>query len=152
MQIWILVANKSLTKIFEATKHSHSLKLIEEIQNDKARLKDSDLESDKPGSTFSTVAGPGGRKMSKSTSAVDHVTFEYLRSVSEFIKKEYDSNLFERLIVVAGPQTLGVLTKELEKKRIKIYKKISKDLSNLSSIDLEKSLRFELFESFPVSP
>ena len=152
MNSWVVVANKALTKIYDVSRTSHSLNLVHVLENEKARLKTGDLESDDRGTTFNSVTGPGGRKLNKEKSTVDQALATYAIRVSDYIKREFNKKSFDKLVVVAGPGLLGSLTKELQKKKVKVDKKIGKELSGLSDKQLSETLRSELIETFPVSP
>jgi protein required for attachment to host cells len=151
MNNWIVVANKSETKVFSANKTNENLESLETIINDSARLKEKDLVSDASGSTMNSATGAGGRGMGNENTAVQHALDQYTQKVVEYIKQGKNNNSFGALVVVAEPGYLGELATQLDKKNLDIAKKIGKELSKLRTDELAKTLRSEILETFPLS-
>lgn len=152
MSSWIVVANKSVTSIYNADKNRDELDLVKTFENDKARLKERDLDSDGPGTTFNSITGKGGRQFSRSKSAHEHILELYANQIASYVKKADSNNQFNSLILTAGPEMMGLLLKEFQKKKIEVTKKIGKEYSNLNIQNLSQVLRSDVIETFPVSP
>jgi protein required for attachment to host cells len=136
MKKWIIVANKSASRIFEFDKSHRDLIEIADLINEKARMKESDLVSDSPGHSMDSGAGFGSRSLAHENKAVNHALEVYIDHVADFAKEGRNNNFYDSLILIAEPGMLGRLSKALEKRKLNISIKIGKGLNNLKANEL----------------
>lgn len=144
MKEWVLIANKSQANVYELDNKKH-LKLINTIENQKARLMEKDLVSDFPGIVVNSITGKGGRSLGKNNKALKQTIKVFSQDISSFVKKSHSNNLFDQLYIFAGPSFIGELSSELEKEKVVIKKKITKDLSHLKKHQLEEVIEQNIF-------
>ncbi len=149
MKNWIIVANKVSAKIFSIEDSLSALTEMAVLHNDKARLKESDLVSDSPGSSVNSSRGSGARAMGHEKKAVKHALDVYTSDIADYIKHAKDENAFDSLIIVAEPGMLGNLSSQLERKHLKGFKKVGKELNNLNNRELFSELHEDIKNSFP---
>ncbi len=98
------------------------------------------MGTDKPGRTFDRVGTGRHAKEPR----VDWHRFEkhkFARSMAKVLDKAAGNGAFDRLVLVAPPQTLGELRSALDKKtRARITAESAKDLTNLSIHELPEHL------------
>ncbi len=143
---WVLVACQSKAKIYEIDKKQIHLKLIKEMENPKAALKNGDLESDRPG----VARGPNGRTALRSKKGKkDHEVEVFSKQVLEEINKGRNGGQFEKIIMVVDPGFLAHLENHLKDtvKKI-IFQTIPKNYINSPEKKVEDLLKGVLKESF----
>ena len=110
---WVLVADGARARIFSWTGVKGPLEELEDYANPEARLKDSELDSDRAGVTFASRGHQSGRRMQAPTvseTALD----EFARQLATALKQGLDSDACERLVLVAPPSFLGRLRSSLD--------------------------------------
>lgn len=143
MKDWILIANKSNAKIYELDKKE--LKLVKSIDNEKARLKESELVSDSPGITMNSVTGPGGRGLGADNQARKQAQKVFTHEISDFVKKSQSLHRYNHLFIFATPSYIGELTSEFSRLKLDIAKKVNKDLSKIRPHQLKKVVEQNIF-------
>lgn len=107
--IWVVVADASRARIFNAEKPVDSITEIETLSNPEGRLHEGDLVSDRGGRISN---GEGARHGYGAGSSVkDEMANRFAATVCKRLEKGRNSRAFERLYVVAAPQFLGLLRK-----------------------------------------
>lgn len=109
---WVLVAHQSGAKIYERTRSKRTLRLIAEIHHPEGRLKDRELNSDRPGQSYSSH-NPERHSMGKSQSTHAHLAIQFANVLARELEKAWGQNKFDRLVLVSGPVFLGKLRKAL---------------------------------------
>lgn len=131
---WILVANSSNATIFTADSPTAHLVELASFDNPEVRMKQKDLISDRPGRSFDSH-GEGRHAMAVNVSPKEQEQIRFAKSIVDRLEKGRVENAFERLIVVASPEFLGLL-------RVNF----STSLKSLLSLEIDKdyvSLRAE---------
>jgi protein required for attachment to host cells len=105
---WILVAHRAGARIFENTGPGQGLRLIENIPNPDGKLKNGEINSDKPGRAFDKLGG-GRHSMSKEHEPKEQVAIQFAKRLGETLDKGRTHNQFGKLVLVAEPRFLGEL-------------------------------------------
>lgn len=105
---WILVADSSRARIFEAENSVAELIEIETLAHPAGRLHEQELDSDLPGKDMGNQ-GAGGHAYSDEVSPKEQEEIGFAKSVASHLCDELNQNKFDRLFVVAAPSFLGDL-------------------------------------------
>ena len=136
---WVVVADTSRARIFAAEKPASDLAEIDDMTHPEARLHESDLIADRPGSGRNH--GSGSFSMGESGVYKDSEAAKFAHEVCERVEAGRIHGQFQKLYVIAAPQFLGLLRKhQSSATRQMVAAEISK---NLSASDA-KSIRAHL--------
>lgn len=112
-------------------KQSGKKKLIEidDLVHMEARTHERDLISDKPGRSFDSQ-GSGRHAMEQKMDVKKHDEQMFAESIAEKLEKARNDHKFKELVLIAPPEFLGLLRKELSDQCTKqIKQSIDKDLT-----------------------
>lgn len=107
---WVVVADRGHARIFSSSGPRAGLQELDALTHPAARLHDRDLVSDAPGRSFDS-GGQGRHAMSSQTEPRQHEAEVFARRVGEHLDSARQRRLFEKLILVASPEFLGLLRK-----------------------------------------
>lgn len=141
---WIMVANASQAKLFANHGPNKGLQLIKELDHPESREKTANLVSDRPGSH----PGPGsGFGSFSQASDPKHLQAErFAQELSRELEDGRVSNAYERLILVASAQFMGMLNNRLSNHvRNKVSESIEKDYTRLPVKELAGHLENYVF-------
>jgi protein required for attachment to host cells len=125
---WILVAESSRAKLYAADGNLAPLSELEDLVHPAGRMHEGDLVSDRPGNDGGSL-GQGRHIMEDKVSAREHEKIEFARQLAERLDVGCNDGAFERLVLIAPPEFLGVLRDRLSKKVLdRVYKQIDKNL------------------------
>jgi protein required for attachment to host cells len=122
MNVRIVVADEREANFFDAFTPKAPLTARGSLQNDKAGLKDIDLETDRPGRRFGGTSGvshgSGGVQghhhgVTGEKSTKQHELTLFAKAVAQRIDADRARNEFDKLVLVAGPKMLGLLRQSL---------------------------------------
>jgi len=134
---WIITANSAFARIF-AQDASGKWEEINSIEHEESRLKNSDLVTDKEGTSFDRM-GPGRTHMDRKTSPKEHEVDVFVHELATYLRLASQLGKFAKLHIVAAPAFLGKLRAELHQEvATKLGGQISKDLVHES---LDKVLK-----------
>ena len=126
---WVLVADGKRATIFRNDGPSHGLAPVPGHRYETELPPDRALRSDKPGRTFDS-AGDQRHGISPPTDYHRLEKERFAEGIAKRIETAALSNEFDRLVVVAAPQTLGVLRGALgPHAKAKLIGTIDKDLT-----------------------
>ena len=138
-RIWIVVADQRIARIFQKT-GSNRLELIGEAFPTKTqRVKG------KPDNSMGRVISFGGahHKLEPHAKPGRHDAENFAHDLSLWLENAVREDLFDRLVLVAAPKTLGDLRQRLSKSvQSRITAEVNKELTKFS----EKALQEELKE------
>ena len=137
---WLLVADEYRARLFEYSTPDHRLKELADLVHPASRLKETDLGSDEPGTSFHGHSA--GSHSVSGRKSLKHVEAErFAREVAGKLAEDYQHRRFDRLAILASPRFLGLLrpllTKSLQKS---IVLEIDKEVSNLSISGIREHL------------
>lgn len=109
-----------------------------DFRSEQRRLRD--IMADRPGRAFDS-AGKGRHGLEYSSDPVREDERQFARSLIDLLDAEAAANAYDRLVLVAPPQTLGDLRPLLTKRlRQHVVKEIAKDLTRLPNDKLADHL------------
>jgi protein required for attachment to host cells len=125
---WILVAESSRAKLYEANGNRAPLAELEDLVHPAGRMHEGDLVSDRAGNDGGSI-GQGRHVMDDRTSARERERIEFARQLAERLETACNGGAFERLVLVAPPAFLGLLRERLSKNVMeRVYRQIDKNL------------------------
>lgn len=126
---YVMVADSSQARIFQDDNHLSALTELRTFQHPEGRLQNRELDTDRAGRGQSN-GGPGGyHGYDGDKSSHRHETENFAASVAEYLEQERNAGHYEQLVLVAPPQLLGNLRKQL-----------STDCDRLVTMELNKNL------------
>ncbi len=139
MKTWVAVVNRSEARIFEINeKEKNKLKLVVKMENPKGRLKNSEINADRPGvNAFSFAYSQ--TSLTKSQEPTDRVAQVFAKSISKELEKAFNAHLFQNLILVVEPRFLGKIRAALSKQTYeRVLTTLHKDLVHVADHDLHQ--------------
>ncbi len=138
MAIWVLVADASRARLFEAENRKAPLQEKQDWMHPASRLHEGDLVSDDNGRR----EGPGGRHGVASEPVHKQAEEDrFAQELAQVLEDARKNDAFVRLYLIAPPKFLGSLRKHASKElQEKIADEIAKDLSTHSVDDIRRQL------------
>jgi protein required for attachment to host cells len=136
MNVRVVVADERQANFFDTHQYGAPLALRASLENPAGGLRDTDLETDRPGRRAGGASprdggGAGGSMhgVNGERSTEQHELSQFAKAVAQRIHTDRANQQFDRLIIVAGPKMLGLLRQELpESCRHTLVGEIPKDL------------------------
>lgn len=146
MNVRIVVADEREAQFFDAVTLT-SLTGRGTLVNEAGRMKDGELESDRPGSRSAGPSGAGHRHgVTGEKSTVQHELTLFAKEVAKRIDADRVKNEFDKLVLVAGPKMLGLLRQSLPTpSQSLLAAEVSKDLTHQSQAAILKALPGDAF-------
>jgi len=138
-RLWIVVTNQSKARIFTVADPHGDLLDIGELENPAGHAREQDLVSDRPGRSFDSM-GQGRHAMGKSVEPVGQEAIRFAGKIGEFLEAACNEGRCNRLLLVAGPEFLGVLRKHLHVPRDVNIEELEKNLCRYEPRELRKHL------------
>lgn len=133
---WVLVAHRAGARIFENQGPGQGLRLLENIPNPEGRLRDSEINSDKPGRAFDKF-GSARHSMSKEHLPSEQLAMHFAKQLGDRLDKGRSQNQFDRLVLVAEPRFLGELRAALPVHTATLVSAtVDRDLGGISDRDV----------------
>lgn len=146
---WILVADRCQARLFNSTadRHGH-YEEIKHFEDETGRRHRQDLESDKPGRI--SLPGKVRTSVEPHESPQHHAARGFAREICEYLDRSHCENRFNRLIMIAPPEFLGILRVQLTAGvKPRVTRELNKDFLSLSPSELQHRLT-EVLESSTV--
>jgi protein required for attachment to host cells len=125
--------------LFESPGPGKGLQLVEDIPHPEGRLKNGEINTDRPGRAFDSFSRRHG--MSQEHEATDQVSLMFARHLCDKLEKARAENRFAKLVLVAEPRLLGELRAALDKHTAALVSAtLDKDLVGVDNRDLPKHL------------
>ena len=125
---WVLAAESSRARIFAMDSYAVPLREIEALAHPQTRALNQELLSDRPGRSFDS-SGQGRHAMSTRVDAKQHEAMTFAKLLGERLERARTVGEFENLVLVAAPEFLGLLRKNLTDNTMKrVTKTIDKNL------------------------
>jgi len=110
--IWVLVADKSRAQLYTGKSRVSELTLEKSWEHEASRSHEQELTSDLPGRAFDST-GANRHAMEQTVDPKDHEAIVFAQQLASEIEKGRSENLFSALYLMAAPQFLGMLRKQL---------------------------------------
>jgi protein required for attachment to host cells len=118
---WVLVADQSAARIFDASSPTGALEEIESYAHAEGRAHARELKTDQPGRAFDSM-GAGRHGMEPKVLPKEQEAIAFARFLNAHLEDARAKNRVERLILVAPPEFLGHLRSTMDKDTRKIVK------------------------------
>lgn len=137
---WILVAHRGGARLLANTGPGKGLQLVEDIPHPDGRLKDGDINADRPGRAFDIV-GAGRHSMSKEQSPTERIAEQFAKALVERLQQGRNENRYGALVLVAEPRFLGELRAALDAPTAALVTAtLDKDFGGIETRDLAQHL------------
>jgi protein required for attachment to host cells len=132
----VVVADRVRGRIFSAPKPKSPLEEIDDLVHPESRAHERDLTTDRPG------RGPGShRAMGNANTARDHEAADFARELAARLESGRTHGEFEKLILIASPDFLGLLRKHLSPPLARMVTlEMPKVLTQLSAAEIREHL------------
>ena len=136
-RIWVVVADEGIAKIFR--KNDGHLECIGEARPEE--LSETELSNRSMGRMASAAGSSVQHKFEPHMEASRQEATLFAHNIADWLDRAEQTDVFDRLILVAAPRTLGdlraVITNNVQNR---IAAEIDKNLTKLSGFDLRKAL------------
>ena len=136
---WFVVADSARARVFRAESRIGPLDELEDLVDLQGRLHEGDLYTDEQ--TRRLELGAGGYKQANDYEPAEPqervLARRFAKQVAEYLRRGALEKRYQRLMVAAGPEFLGVLRRELDDNtRARVTLELPKDLSKLRADEL----------------
>lgn len=136
-RVWIIIADKHMAKIF--SKAGNSIEMIGEAWP--SENKQEDMKDKNTG----RIMSPSGKilhiEYEPAMSPIRRKAFRFAHEIADWLDNSLQKDAFDRLILVAPPQTLGDLRAAINKPVLsRLVAEINKDMTKLNENDLGESM------------
>lgn len=133
---WVLVADGQRARVYKVNGRGKDYVPALDREFIGNPMATRDLGTDRPGRVHDRL-GPGRHSMENPTDPQRHEKRRFAREVIEAVEGERQKGAFERLVIVAPPQTLGDLRAELPSGlKALVVAEVNKDLTHLNHHEL----------------
>ena len=138
----ILVAHDAGARVFESRGPGKGIDLVETIEHPEGRMRDRDIDSDRPGRSFRKDSGdPRRAAMSRKEGPHDRAVSNFARALTDKLQQARMENQYERLVLVAPPRLLGLLRSSLDGPTAQlVVGSLDKDLASSKEAELIEHL------------
>lgn len=133
---FIVAAHRGGAFIYESTGPKSEWKLRHHIDHPEGRLKDSEIDEDRPGIAVANprgvrgMDGRGTRAMPREERPTHHVTTRFARNIADLLRRERVDNSIDQFVLVAPPPFLGELRSALDRQTaVSVVASLAKDLA-----------------------
>lgn len=140
MTTWILAADETRARIFEAESLTGAITEREDLVHPESKLPERNLSSDASGRNQASGDGTGHQLSEAGHIRAQHVV-QFAKEVATRLKQAQQQQQFNNLILTAAPKFLGALRKEIDAGlRKQVSLELDKDLSKLKADEIRKHL------------
>ena len=138
---WVLLADSSHGRLYSVAEKGMPWSLIKEYEHPASRVSTGGLASDKRGRAHASI-NRGARSAMESKTSPKEVEFKHFaHELAEVLHDGHGQQAYDRIVLVAPPQFLGLLRKEISGPvNNLIAASINKDYLHLSKRDLQDQL------------
>ena len=111
---WIVVANASRARIFEAEHHNAPLNEVEGFVHERSRVKGSDISVARPGRDRSGLGSHSVSALAPATDPKEVEVERVARELGEVLREAHTRGAYTRLALAATPHFLGLLRDSLD--------------------------------------
>ncbi|MEK6771241.1 MAG: host attachment protein [Pseudomonadota bacterium] len=137
---WIVVAHRGGARVFENKGPGKGLDLLREIDHPEGRLKNREIDTDKPGRSYESH-GAARHAYDKERESTTHVAEQFAKQISGILDEGRNRQAYGRLVLVADPRFLGNLRSALSRETASlVLATIDKDLGGVDQREMAKHL------------
>ncbi len=140
----VVVANKANARFFTYNGPRDGLVLRTTMEHPRGRAKGSEFDTDRPGQSFDRK-GFGHHAMNTEESSREHEDRVFAKEIAVALSGERTNGGFHKLVLVAEPKFLGVISGELDSQTANlIHSRVSKDLARVADREVLGHIRESL--------
>ena len=140
MTTWVIVADSSRAKIYAQAQANSELDETVDLVHPSARLRGTDLSSDRAGAHAGGF-GQEAHALDPRTDAKEHEAETFAKELADRLESGRTSGQFQKLVLMAPPEFLGVLREELNDELRKLVTgALAKDLVKRSAEEVRQHL------------
>lgn len=163
---WIITANAGRARIFSEDEPAAPLQEVEDMVNSAARLRETEVLTDKLGPTaagksghniggtqgvaqaHNAGAGAPNKQYQPAHPPAEQEAEQFARDISDYLMKAHQENRFQQIVLSASPQFLGALRMFLDP-HIKplIKQEFNKDYTHVAPNQLREQLQAQQAKS-----
>jgi len=160
---WIISANAGRARFFAESDPSQPLEEVQDMINDAARMRDSDLETDRlgptaAGSSSHNIGGTQGvgyahngqvgapnKQYQPAQTPEQHEAEKFARDIAKYLLDAQRDGRYQHLVISASPHFLGELRTLLDPHvKSLIKQEINKDYTHSNGQELREQLRAQM--------
>ena len=148
---WVVVAGRSEAKIFELERNGPKLHLLKTIEKPEGKMRNEELDSDRPGVTRSRSKGnTHTASLTKSQNTKDHNAEIFGKHIVGELDKARKENQCEKVIFVVESSFKGILSKNMNHKGMKnmVFDIVNKNYINMKEDEISDRLKDVFWASF----
>ncbi len=139
---WVVVADSSRARFFEVQNNLESLVELEDLLSPAGRMDETELRHDAKGRFYGKGEREQAHTAEPAVSAKTHAAQLFSKAVMQRLEQACEKKRYDRLILVAPPQFLGQLHKQLSQRVMqRITQELPLDISGLSLTQIGEHLR-----------
>jgi len=146
---WIVAANAGRARFFALPKLNEPMQEVFDMVNTSARQRDNEIETDTLGQHAAShsrhgagMAGTTSNDYQPHQTPKQHEAELFARDVATYLLKACHEGRFRKLSLVASPEFLGVLRKQLDPQvAAKIAAEINRDYTHANGEELRERIR-----------
>lgn len=137
---WILVAHRGGARLFENRGPGKGLDLLQDVDFPAGKLKNHDIDSDRPGRSFDR-RGHGRHAYSSENDGIHHLAEQFAKQLCQLLDSARNQQRYHQLVLVAEPRFLGNLRAALTPQTAAMIRAtLDKDLGPIADRDLPRHL------------
>lgn len=141
MTTWVIVADSSRGKVYTQAQANSALEETIDLVHPSSRLRGTDLSSDRAGGHTGGF-GQGAHSFDPRTEAKEHEAETFAKEIADRLESGRTSGQFQKLVLMAPPEFLGVLREELNDELRKLVTgALAKDLVMRSVEEVQEHLQ-----------
>jgi len=138
---WILIADGARVRILRYLGRLSGVQQLQGYEWQVSHVQDRELGTDRPGRVFDSV-GKGRHSIEPHTSVARLNKDEFAHGITDFLQEKLEAGAFDRLVLIAPPETLGDLRGHLSDKLAKsIFAEVPLDLTHVPNDKIDGYLR-----------
>jgi len=139
-RIRIVVADQADAIFYDSASLAAAPKEVGRISDPTARLHDRDLVTDRAGRSYESVGG-ARHALEREADPRYQASMRFARRIARRLDEARRNEEFDELVVVAGPQFLGLLREKFSKPTsARVVMEVPKDLVHMTVADLRRHL------------
>jgi protein required for attachment to host cells len=142
---WVLVADSGRARIFSLQRKPAGFSEVQELLSDSRHETTTDLMTDASGRTADVKGGPSSHTLQPRSDAHNLAEQAFSSRLVKYLEQAAGKKLFERLVIIADPKTLGRLRRNMSKSlAAHISHEVNRDVVGLPPDELERRVHAEL--------
>lgn len=139
---WVVVADSSRARFFEAQGNLSLLVELEDLLSPAGRMSDTELRHDAKGRFYGKGERDQAHTAEPPMSAKTKASEQFSNAVTQHLEEACETKRYDRLILVAPPKFLGQLHRQLSHRVIqRITQELPLDISSLSAAQISDHVR-----------